>query len=471
MAIYILRRYLVSRFFQISAIVLVTIFLFYTFSHRKHHASQLRFSELGLDFNLGILNRSRNINSIIRLQSLTRHSDSQRRDSTRSWRHGLNTNLQWSNGTNLKSSKCFHSPYILCPGETVSFDNIFFEGVYERKEAMFGANQTNQEAVKPNRTDGLWKIRQKLQRRDPVVFNFYNYFDEHQMPDRNFPCLRNSCVYRIGDVTEVDDVIVVRIVGLNENAGSIKRWPGQLFLFDELEAPAYYGNFLNDDNTSWRYQFNLTTTYSPSSDIFHPYNPLRFEPIPPEERPNYYELAKNKTKNAVWLASNCHTVGRRESYIQEMKKYIDVDVFGDCGNQTTCLGQRVPCLKKLFQPYRFYLAFENSMCQDYITEKLFKVYAPGLHIIPVVQGKNNYSRYFPPKTFIDSSQFLSAKELSLHLLKLASDAGVYAELLQVIDEYHSLDSPDHYCTMCNAVTSLKLKPKIYDISKWITNQC
>ena len=48
-------------------------------------------------------------------------------------------------------------------------------------------------------------------------------------------------------------------------------------------------------------------------------------------------------------------------------RYISVDTYGQCGELKcdSC------CFQTLQKDYKFYLAFENSNCRDYITEKLF----------------------------------------------------------------------------------------------------
>ena len=50
--------------------------------------------------------------------------------------------------------------------------------------------------------------------------------------------------------------------------------------------------------------------------------------------------------------------------------------------------------------YRFYLSFENAICRDYVTEKIFN--ALRLNTIPVVLGGADYSALLPPHSFIDA---------------------------------------------------------------------
>jgi hypothetical protein len=42
-----------------------------------------------------------------------------------------------------------------------------------------------------------------------------------------------------------------------------------------------------------------------------------------------------KTKDAVWIVSNCNTPSKREKYVKEMQKIINVDIFGRCGKLTS----------------------------------------------------------------------------------------------------------------------------------------
>ena len=77
-------------------------------------------------------------------------------------------------------------------------------------------------------------------------------------------------------------------------------------------------------------QFRITLT-SDGSDIHLPYGRV--------ERLDYYEEISNPLpplKNrkrlhpVIWIASNCKTFSKREAYVHELAKHINVKVYGKC---------------------------------------------------------------------------------------------------------------------------------------------
>ena len=92
----------------------------------------------------------------------------------------------------------------------------------------------------------------------------------------------------------------------------------------------------------------------------------------------------------------CYLIINNYWNIKELKKYVGVDVYGACGDKKCPEKFRngtltSDCRAILADEYKFYLAFENSLCRDYITEKFFSVLE--LDTVPVVHGNGQYDQY------------------------------------------------------------------------------
>ena len=57
--------------------------------------------------------------------------------------------------------------------------------------------------------------------------------------------------------------------------------------------------------------------------------------------------------------------------------------------------------------FQFYLALENSLCKDYVTEKYFKILP--YNVIPIVLNAVNMTDIAPPHSYIDIKDFASFK--------------------------------------------------------------
>ena len=76
---------------------------------------------------------------------------------------------------------------------------------------------------------------------------------------------------------------------------------------------------------------------------------------------------------------------------------------------------------------QFYLAFENSVCSDYVTEKFFKILQR--RIVPIVLGGADYSKFAPPNSYIDASKY-SPRKLAQYLQQLDKDDQLYNEFFK-----------------------------------------
>ena len=55
----------------------------------------------------------------------------------------------------------------------------------------------------------------------------------------------------------------------------------------------------------------------------------------------------------------------------QLQKFFPVDIYGACGEMECVREEGDKCWEMVEQKYKYYLAFENSLCGDYVTEKLF----------------------------------------------------------------------------------------------------
>jgi alpha-1,3-fucosyltransferase len=117
-----------------------------------------------------------------------------------------------------------------------------------------------------------------------------------------------------------------------------------------------------------------------------------------------------------------------DSYVAELQRHIDVDVFGLCGKFRCAVDRADDCINMLERRYFFYLSFENSLCVDYITEKFWRLV--DRDVIAVTLGAGNYSAFVPPDTYLDVRDFRSPRHLAERMRKLMADGGqLYAEML------------------------------------------
>ena len=151
---------------------------------------------------------------------------------------------------------------------------------------------------------------------------------------------------------------------------SFSRPLNQIWIFYSLESPI---NTQHLGIQRFEKHINITATYRSDSDIVTPYgkwipysNASLHSIKSPDE--NY---AAGKTKKIAWFVSSCDTTNNRYQYALELGRYIELDIYGPCGKLRCPRNESDKCFSLLKQDYKFYLAFENSNCKDYITEKFY----------------------------------------------------------------------------------------------------
>jgi len=148
------------------------------------------------------------------------------------------------------------------------------------------------------------------------------------------------------------------------------------------------------------------------------------------------QIKSNHSALVAYIASN--PVRHRDAYAQRLFEYIPVDSLGKClnnkiipdfitGNDIWARGGFQSILD-ILPYYKFYLAFENSIATDYVTERVFHALAAGT--VPIYYGAENIKEFLPAdNAAIDISEFSNPKELSEYLLYLDQNDEAYEECL------------------------------------------
>ncbi|NXJ71695.1 FUT6 fucosyltransferase, partial [Rostratula benghalensis] len=254
---------------------------------------------------------------------------------------------------------------------------------------------------------------------------------------------------------KADAVIMHHRDVCTERLAQIPRLPSQLWIWFNLESPSHSPNLGAMDNL-----FNLTMSYRKDSDIFTPYGELQVL-----DQPQPLSIP-TKTKLVAWVVSNWRAGSQRVKYYQELKKHIAVDIYGQ---------HHLPLpwdkLLSTVSQYSFYLAFENSQHEDYITEKLWRN-ALSSGTVPVVLGppRENYERFLPPDSFIHVDDFASAGDLARFLRELSEDAERYQRYFQWRKWLQPVSGVGWDLHLCKACHFLQTKEARYQVvpalSKW-----
>ncbi|XP_069789137.1 alpha-(1,3)-fucosyltransferase 7 [Narcine bancroftii] len=228
------------------------------------------------------------------------------------------------------------------------------------------------------------------------------------------------------------------------------RPPNQKWLWVSLESPS---------NTKGIRQlnglFNWTMTYRRDSDIFIPYGSLT-----KVNQHTNFSIPK-KSFLSTWVISNYHKNSWRAKVHFNLSKYMKIDVYGKSVKKYLNKIHLLPRISK----YAFYLAFENSVHKDYITEKLWRnSFMAGS--VPVVLGppRANYEEFVPADSFIHVNDFPSEQELACFLKDLWQNRTRYEQYFNWRKQYtvkmHT-DWTERFCTICTKFHSLP-QSKIYN---------
>lgn len=234
---------------------------------------------------------------------------------------------------------------------------------------------------------------------------------------------------------------------------------GQRWAWMSLESPVNNGNL-----RSYAGVFNLTMSYRRDADVSIPYG----KRLPNEDKGGVLDdVPLNKSSLVCWVVSNYQSSHRRSKVYKELNAIVPVKVYGRWSRTPLSSKDLLPAISRCY----FYLAFENSVSKDYITEKLWRnAYQAGA--VPVVLGPplQDYKAVAPPSSFIHVDEFASLKDLGERLQQIAADRKLYSEYFKWKQEWKVHMETDwrwRLCEVCNQCTRLPQNKVYSDLAAWV----
>uniref|UniRef100_A0A914S7A5 Fucosyltransferase n=1 Tax=Parascaris equorum TaxID=6256 RepID=A0A914S7A5_PAREQ len=302
----------------------------------------------------------------------------------------------------------------------------------------------------------------------PLVNTSYQYLTNHFGKALKISCRISSNRSRLNEAAAVVFHIWNEDFKIKDLPRRENRHVDQLYVFMTMEAPPNHNRTLIASLPS--HFFNLSMTYRRDSDIPFPYGGYWIEPaiakrlgFVPENLPYDEEtILSGKRKPIFWLVSNCFTKSRREVAVKKLQQYIPVDIFGKCAtnkiNRNKCKrGEN--CEKDLAKEYYFFIAAENSICKDYVTEKYWDRYS--WPTVPIVIRRNIYERLiFVISTYIRFIYFLRLLNCFIFVAySIGSDAVMICSFA--------------YCKLCERLHGTSSRNSVESVEDWFygTSEC
>ncbi|NXS13223.1 FUT7 fucosyltransferase, partial [Neodrepanis coruscans] len=231
--------------------------------------------------------------------------------------------------------------------------------------------------------------------------------------------------------------------------------PGQNWVWVSLESPSN-SRALGE----WNQTFNWVMTYRQDSDIFIPYGKLVAKQSATVNIPT-------KTNLVSWVISNYHRTQKRAEVYKNLSRYLHVNVYGKANKKPLCND----CLLQITSKSKFYLAFENSIHRDYITEKLWRNSLLA-GTVPVVLGppRANYEKFIPADSFIHVDDFSSLEELATFLktMNFSRYQQFFAWQRRFSVKLYT-DWRERICTICTAYPHLPHGHLYPDLQSWFNS--
>ena len=253
-----------------------------------------------------------------------------------------------------------------------------------------------------------------------------------------------------GIAGEWDLVLNLHEISAHRSHNAMMTAPG-LHVVRTMEPPGYNSQLRTNSHEFMR-SFDLSEGFldRPSErhvpepyvllrDLHHIYSPLRL---------SFAERTENAS--ALAMVSNCGWGGRfpRARLLRALIDRFSVDSIGSChknraktftGRSATCTSPFSYCVDEMemmhLGKYKLLLAFENSVCDGYITEKMMRAYR--IQAVPVVVERQvgdhmlpGYQHFFPKHSYINAASFKTITALVDHLKAVSTNESLWMSYMR-----------------------------------------
>ncbi len=285
-------------------------------------------------------------------------------------------------------------------------------------------------------------------------------------------CPQSNCELTFGERTFGNaDAVVVDVFGSVSSSirKRLKKLRGedQILVFFSQTPPRYaHRSILKEYNGV----FNLTVSFLRTSDVRLPINKTTSSKKLP------IRVAR-KPQRVVWYPNRCveHN-SKLWKYVEALSKYLDVDVYGKCGNVSCSSDSDIAqCISSIEKKYMFYLSFQDGICEDTVKEYISWP-DTDINLVPIVlktpkgrESAKDVSR------MINIADFKEPASLAQLIKRVASKPSEYFRYLkEALSGRPAQDTISNGCakTLCRLCEILKDPDYHYrsdfDIGTWWT---
>ena len=283
----------------------------------------------------------------------------------------------------------------------------------------------------------------------------------------------------------------------------LKNNPDQNWILWNDEA-----TYVNREFNKMSELFNWTLSYKTDAEIFEgSYGFFKYNYNMDKEKllklkKEIYRSHFKRRKNAIlWFVSNCESKIRIKTAL-ELSKYYPVYIYGKCDpldgmsqferkkkypflRVTNFIESKISCEpgseceEIKLKTFKYYLAFENRNCSDYLTEKVWR--SLNKNMIPIILQPNSdsYVRYsIPFKSFIHLQNFnFDVKKLGSYLNSMDSDFKMYYAHLKWTYVYMNTvydgkyTEPHRLCQLCKKLNTYTSRINYIKIADFFNDKC